>query len=86
MSRTERVRNPSVDKPAQCSALSGPFEIRPRVGFSPTRPQNAAGVRTDPPPSVPCPSATIPAATAAPEPPLDPPALWSVAHGLRVGP
>jgi len=60
--------------------------MRPRVGLSPTKPQNAAGVRTEPPPSVPWPIATMPAATAAPEPPLDPPALCSVAHGLRVGP
>jgi hypothetical protein len=43
-------------------------------------------MRIDPPPSVACAAGTIPAATAAPAPPLDPPALRSGFHGLRVGP
>ncbi len=38
-------------------------------------PQSAAGIRTDPPVSVPRPAATMRAATAAPEPPLEPPAI-----------
>ena len=45
-----------------------------------------AGMRIEPPPSLACAAGTMPAATAAAEPPLEPPALWSRFHGLRVGP
>src|SRR5207247_10813365 len=58
----------------------------PFVGFSPARPQNAAGIRTEPPPSVAVARGTIPAARAAPEPPLEPPGDQSRPHGLPVGP
>ena len=57
-----------------------------RVGFRPTRPQNAAGMRIDPPPSVPVASGAMPAASAAPLPPLEPPGDQSRAHGSRVSP
>ena len=43
-------------------------------------------MRIEPPPSVPSASGTIPAATAAPEPPLEPPGVRSSDHGLRVSP
>ena len=43
-------------------------------------------MRIDPPPSPPWATGTIPAATAAADPPDDPPHEWSVFHGLRVGP
>ena len=43
------------------------------------------GMRIDPPPSPACATGTIPLATAAAEPPLDPPELRVVSHGLRVG-
>src|SRR5690606_22990100 len=46
----------------------------------------AAGLRTDPPVSVPIDPAHNRAATAAPEPPELPPALSAVFHGLRTGP
>ncbi len=49
--------------------------MRARVGLSPTIPQTAAGIRNDPPPSLPVAAGTIPDATAAAEPPLEPPAL-----------
>src|SRR3954452_1276275 len=65
---------------------SGAIEIRPRLGLSPTRPQQAAGMRIEPPPSLPCAIGTIPAATAAADPPLDPPGVREPSHGLRVGP
>jgi hypothetical protein len=42
-------------------------------------------MRIDPPPSEPWASGTMPAATAAPAPPLEPPALWERFQGLRVG-
>ena len=49
-------------------------------------PQNAAGPRTDPPVSVPNAAGTCPAATAAPDPPDEPPGTLSRFHGFRVGP
>src|SRR5215510_5601714 len=49
-------------------------------------PQNAAGIRIDPPASVPTASGQIPANTAAALPPLLPPGVRSTSHGLRVVP
>ncbi len=40
----------------------------------------------EPPPSLAPAQGTIPAATAAAEPPEDPPGLWSVSQGFRVAP
>ena len=61
-------------------------DTRPREGLRPTRPQAAAGIRIEPPPSLAWASGTIPAATAAAEPPLDPPGERSRSHGFRAGP
>ena len=60
-------------------------EIRQRLGFSPTTPQQEAGMRIDPPPSEPCASGTSPAATAAAAPPEDPPAILAVSQGVTAG-
>ena len=49
-------------------------------------PQNDAGTRMDPPPSVPTARGPSPAATAAPAPPLDPPGVMSRFHGFLVAP
>ena len=43
-------------------------------------------MRREPPPSPPCAIGTMPAATAEAAPPLDPPGVCAVFHGLRVGP
>ena len=43
-------------------------------------------MRIDPPASFPWAMGTMPEATAAAEPPLEPPAVRSVSQGLRVGP
>ena len=43
-------------------------------------------MRSEPPPSLPWATGTNPAATAAAEPPEEPPGVWSSSHGLRVGP
>jgi hypothetical protein len=83
-SPTVRVSAPSVDR--KCSPRSGALEIRPRDTFRPTRPVQAAGIRIEPPPSLPCATGTVPDATAALEPPDEPPGVRSVSHGLRVGP
>ena len=84
MSATDRDSTPSETRKL-CPA-SGPTETRPRAGFRPTSPQHDAGIRIDPPPSLPCATGTIPAATAAAAPPLDPPGVRSVFHGFRQGP
>ena len=54
------------------------------MGFSPTVPQKAEGSLTEPPVSVPTAALAMPAATAAAEPPLEPPGTRSRSHGLRV--
>src|SRR5512132_309636 len=59
---------------------------RPYVGLTPTMPQKAAGCRTEPPVSEPSAMGTIPAATAAAEPPDDPPGTRSGLIGFFVGP
>ena len=71
--------------PAHPSPDDGPSGKRARVGFRPNRPHDEAGMRTDPPPSLPWAIGTIPAATAAAEPADDPPATRSRFHGFRVG-
>ena len=60
--------------------------MRSRVGLRPTSPQFDAGIRIEPAPSDAVAAAHSPAATAAALPPLDPPGLRSVFHGLRVIP
>ena len=56
------------------------------MGFIPTTPQRAAGWRIEPPVSEPRASGAIPAATAAAEPPEEPPGTRLGSAGLRVGP
>src|SRR3989440_3551591 len=85
LSATVRASGPYVLRPSQCSP-SGIFDTRPRVGFIPTRPQHAAGIRIDPPPSEPVANGTRPAATADADPPEDPPGVRSGLQGLRVIP
>ena len=72
--------------PNSGSPTSGPDGTRPRLGLSPTSPQQDAGIRIEPAPSLPCAIGTAPAATSAAAPPLDPPTPRSRSHGLRVGP
>src|SRR5947209_3509486 len=59
---------------------------RPYVGFIPTMPESAPGWRIDPPVSVPRANTAWPAATAAADPPDDPPGTRDGSHGLRTGP
>lgn len=75
LSRTERVTAWAALTPLQPSPTSGPMGLRARVGLRPNSPQLAAGMRIDPPPSLPCAIGTMPAATAAAAPPLEPPGL-----------
>ena len=77
-----RALGPAVTSPANESwpPCAG---TRPREGFTPTTPQVAAGIRTDPPPSEPIANGTRPAATAAAAPPEEPPAPVDTSHGFR---
>src|SRR5215468_11894983 len=72
LSRTERVSACSAAPPPATSPYSGPSGLRARVGLSANRPQADAGYRREPPRSLPCANGTMPDATAAAEPPLDP--------------
>ena len=63
-----------------------PGTTRPRVGFNPTSPHCDAGMRIEPAMSLAWAAGTSPAATAAAEPPDEPPGEWSRFHGLWVGP
>jgi hypothetical protein len=54
--------------------------------LSPNTPQHDAGTRIEPPPSLPWATGTTRAATAAAEPPLDPPEVRVRSHGVFVGP
>src|SRR4029453_9732571 len=56
--------------------------MRPYEALWPKIPANDAGIRIDPPPSVPMASGPSPAATAALEPPLEPPGGRSVFPGF----
>src|SRR4029453_7892715 len=60
--------------------------MRPYEALWPKIPANDAGIRIDPPPSVPMASGPSPAATAALAPPLEPPGVRSVFQGFRVTP
>ena len=74
---------PNTDVFDSCAPGCG---IRPYDGLNPGRPQNAPGMRVEPPPSEAVANGTMPAATAAAEPPLDPPGVRDGFHGLRVTP
>src|SRR5687768_1263932 len=86
LSRTDQVTAWPTEAPLQPSPTSGPMGLRARVGLRPKRPQAEAGIRMEPPPSVAWAAGRMPAATAAAEPPLEPPGEWSRFQGLRVGP
>ena len=85
-SRTERLTQRSTTRNCEISLMSGPMLTRPRVGLSPTSPQHDAGMRIEPPPSFACATGTMPLATAAADPPDDPPDVCPRFHGLCVGP
>src|SRR5258705_7772269 len=86
LSRTVRVRACSLTKPSSPWPAPGAKEVRPRRGLRPTSPQQDAGTRIDPVPSPPDAAGTTPAATAAADPPLDPPGGVHGGPGFTVGP
>ena len=84
-SRTEAAIGPVTERVGQ-PRKPGSLGTRPNVGFIPYAPQNADGMRIDPPPSVPTASVTMRPATDAAAPPLDPPLVRVGSAGLRVTP
>src|SRR4051794_36798442 len=60
--------------------------MRPWLALWPTSPLKDAGMRIDPPPSDAVAKGRMPAATAAAEPPLEPPGVREGSHALRVIP
>ena len=60
--------------------------LRARVGFRPTRPQQAAGARIEPNPSDACAAGSMRAPTAAAAPPLEPPDMRVWSQGFFVAP
>ena len=85
VSATSRPIGPSTEITDQPSAraLSA---TRPGVGRSPTTPHRAAGMRSEPPVSEPVQIGSMPVASAAAEPPEEPPALSVGLNGLPVAP
>ena len=76
------VNRPAVDRPFH----PGTPGSSPWAGLKPKRPQCAAGIRMLPPPSLAVATLTTPAATAAADPLLEPPARRETSAGLRAGP
>ena len=76
---------PFSDRPYQ-SVAPRSQGTTPPPGLIPTSPVQADGMRIEPMPSLPCAIGTMPAASAAAEPPEDPPGVRSRSHGLRVTP
>ena len=82
---TFRAIGPSTQSVSKaCNRL--PRGTTPGPGRNPTTPLKPAGVRKLPPRSFPVASQTWPLASAAPEPPDDPPAMRPVFQGFRVKP
>src|ERR1700734_1574341 len=89
-SRTVRANGPAWSS-EDAKATIPHREQRPYVGFKPTMPQNAAGWRIEPPVSVPVAPTHRCAATAAADPPEEPPGTSFVCapgrrHGDTTGP
>src|SRR5579871_1856186 len=88
-SATVRAIGPITPSHAKAPVLGGkcPVEAtRPGVGLNPQIPEKCAGVRIEPPPSLPTPPIELPEAIAAASPPLEPPAEYSRFQGLEVLP
>ena len=80
--RASGPSTPSVDHPS----TDGQLGTRPGEGRSPTTLQKLAGLRSDPPMSLPSAMGSMPHASAAAAPPLLPPQVFVRSYGLRVGP
>ena len=84
-SRTVFVIGPTWSR-LDANATMPKRETVPYVGRSPTTPHSEAGCLIEPPVSEPSAQGASPPATAAVEPPDEPPGTRSGSHGLCVGP
>ena len=82
-SATERAIGPDTESGDQDPDSLG---TRPGDGRKPTTLQKAAGLRSEPPVSLPSAIGTMPQASATAAPPLLPPQVFPRSYGLRVGP
>src|SRR5262249_57681259 len=80
-----RAIGPIVSKVA-ATGKRPPFGTSPVVGRRPVTPHRHAGIRIEPPVSVPSVPAARSPAPAPPDPPLEPPVTRSAAHGFRAAP
>ena len=85
-SAKRRAMGPLVERSGQPGGFGPPEGTRPRLGFMPARPQQALGMRMDPPPSDPVARGTMPAASAAAAPPDDPPGPREWSNRFSEGP
>ncbi len=90
-SLTRRAITPSttisrMPGPRSSGGITVAHGTRPTVGLIDAIPQQCAGLRSEPPTSLPSPSGDMPDASADPSPPLEPPAVTFGSHGLRVSP
>src|SRR5581483_5219389 len=85
LSRTVFVTGPTWSSD-EAKATMPYRDTVPYVGRSPTLPQRAAGCLIEPPVSEPSAHGASPAATAAADPPPEPPGTRDGSHGLREGP
>jgi hypothetical protein len=82
-SSTLRARGPAWSR-LEAKAIIPNREQTPYVGLMPVMPQKLAGWRIEPPVSVPVAAGSRRAATAAAEPPDEPPGTRVSSQGLRV--
>ena len=75
MSATVRARGPLTEKPSSGNDV-GHVGVRPTLGRKPTMLLKLPGLRSDPARSLPSAIGSMPVASAAPAPPLEPPALF----------
>src|SRR5262244_3096446 len=83
-SATVRVIGPRCATEAK--GLGGQAGTRPKLALKPTDPVKLAGIRMEPPPSVPICKAPMPQVAATAAPPLEPPGVSAGFQGLRVMP
>src|SRR4051794_25237140 len=84
-SATVRAMGPTWSK-VEARGKQPAVGTSPNVGLKPTVPQQADGALIDPAVSEPSAASAIPAASAAAEPPLDPPAMRPGATGFGTVP
>src|SRR5438445_3264693 len=76
----------SISSPRLMRAMTSAISRLPRAGLNPTTPSSDAGIRIEPPVSLPIAQSHMPVATATADPPDEPPATRLGSCGLRTGP